>query len=220
MKSKAILAILLARSRTRATSLGFGHDPMPHSPARSYLSRRDAVKVIHTTRDLFFVYKDNPREFRALINIRRSHRVDMEVLSRLKSLDAWPERLPAILPLPTQSQWWLLEIQSYGRGFGPSLENEVRESLGWFIHELTTEGSQTGEISKQSYYHAFVKLQFKSNRPGDPKAGMTRGVMVELLKEIRAICFTPHNWGPREFVGTFFTDTPLVEETLSFMDPP
>jgi len=44
--------------------------------------------------------------------------------------------------------------------------------------------------------------------------------MVELVKEMRAICFTPCNWNPREFVGTFFTDNPLVEVTPSCVDPP
>jgi len=34
-----------------------------------HLSRRNAVKVLETTKDLFFIYRDDPREFGAQINI-------------------------------------------------------------------------------------------------------------------------------------------------------
>lgn len=135
--------------------------------------------------------------------------------------DAWPKHLPFNLKIPFGTQAWYIILEGYGRGVDLTLGNEVREALGWFIHGLTTEGPQTGIISKQSYYHAFVKLQIGGRRPGDSKAGVTRGEMVELVKGVRAIFFTPHNWGPREFVGQFFgPGTPLVGMTLSFIDPP
>lgn len=190
--------------------------PFEYDP---HISRRDAVKVLKTTTDLFFVYKDNPREFRAQIDIQRQRRVDMLIVWDHETPWAWPERLPFIINLPPfRNREWCMALEWYGRGVDPPLANEVREALGWFIHDFTREGPQTGTISKESYYHAFVKLHFDKLRP----EGVTRVDMVQIVKKIRELLFTPHNWGPREFVTTLYDlhGGHLVEIALSFMPPP
>jgi len=178
------------------TQITFFDEEKPGFPSMqdAHISRRDAIKASKTIKDLFFVYKDGPRKFLARLNIRGQSQVYLNIGWKWESPDAWPKRLPAELTIPIWDQHWDLLIQRYGRGADPPLTNDFREALGWSIHNLTTEGPQTGGVSKQSYNHAFVKLHLDELRP----EGLTRADMIQSLKGIKKLIFAPYIFGSQE----------------------
>ncbi|KAL8755139.1 MAG: hypothetical protein Q9184_004889 [Pyrenodesmia sp. 2 TL-2023] len=192
----------------------------PGNPPTS-ISCKDALRIIRATREHFFGYNDNPRELGAHIIVNGQYRVRMTI-DWESNTASWPEDRPnAVVDIRRDMALDVL-TEEYGRDVDPPLANEVREALGWFIRELEQEGPQWQLINKESYYHAFVKLNVQPPGEGPTSSRrMTRGNLVMVVTGIKEIFFEPRNWAPREFTADVMREGwmhRLGRVTLSFMD--
>ncbi|KAI4169132.1 MAG: hypothetical protein LQ346_008995 [Caloplaca aetnensis] len=198
-----------------------GHSTTPGDLAISITSN-DAQRIIRATKEHFFGYGDSPREWKALIKVDGQYRVRMTVNWEFISA-AWPEGLEnAVVDVHGDMALDVL-TEEYGRGVDPPLMNEVREALDWFIRELEGEGPQWGLINKESYYHAFLKLNVTPPDEG-PRFGkrMMRGHLVDVVTGIKGLFFEPRNWAPREFTADVLHTgwmNNLGRVNISFMGP-
>ncbi|KAI4190244.1 MAG: hypothetical protein L6R41_000914 [Letrouitia leprolyta] len=162
------------------------------------LSANDAAKVVATTRDLFFVYKDNPRQFLAEIMLRRE--INMFYVVRWRpTVSAWPERLPFLFDSLRNPK---LNIYLYGRDIKPSLVRQVRDSLRRLSNTINAEGPPTGFINQDTYSHEQVKLIVQGpSMTLDGKLRITRRDMINVVDNAYEL-YTDN--GPREFAAQIF----------------
>ena len=91
------------------------------------ISKRNALRVLKTIKDLFFVYKDNPRAFVATIGIQGLEIPQNMVLLWNNEPSSWPP-LPftiALQAIQTQPITWFMTFIECGREIGKSLGSEV-----------------------------------------------------------------------------------------------
>lgn len=158
------------------------------------LSATDAAKVVKTTRDLFFVFKDNPRAFAAEIKLRQ--RSSMYYIVRWRpDLSAWPERLPFNFEGPRDPD---LEIYLYGRDAEQEIVDQIYDSLRWFVNALHAEGPPTGFINEDSYSYNSVKLLIRAHRTAAGKSHITRRDMITVVDAAYELY---KDNGPREFAA-------------------
>ena len=122
----------------------------------------------------------------------------------------------------------------YGREIVPSSKSEmntVLEALNQIAAELRYEGPVTGNISKNAYYHAFVKIYVEDplHPPPDRTMVFSRAHMISLVQHLQYLFFWSRRLEPREFEAEVWTYSEDRERllpgsrrllTFTFMDPP
>lgn len=131
------------------------------------LSASDAAKVLETTKDLFFIYRDNPREFDAVIKLHGQPVMELILDWTLSAMD-FPMDLPWERPVHTSdkggsSSVWRMQVYMYGRFLASALKGAINFSLKICQTDIISEeGSLKKNISHNWYKHGFVNVSFES----------------------------------------------------------
>ncbi|KAL8664217.1 MAG: hypothetical protein Q9168_007944 [Polycauliona sp. 1 TL-2023] len=164
------------------------------------LSGKEFARVVKTIDNLFFVYKDQPREISIAISKNGLYLHDL-TLSWDSTRNNWPQHLPWTFPADHLG----VEIYHYGRDFAPStsFDDEWWFALQAIRDELIREQPLVGPPAKSSYTSNIVKLDIVPP-PGAARVFLQAESMVEVLYLIQRELIgrrSGHVFGPREFAA-------------------
>ena len=170
---------------------------------RGVLPAMEMAKIIEVTKGLFFVYKDNPREFDALIKLNEDP-LNLFHLHFGRSPEiTWPQ-------LPWRSQVTRnlrADFYLYGRDLEASLLDSVDNAFRLVVDSMRSEGSQTDHVDHKIYSRGFVRLILEPSDPAKVRTPISRAEMISLLVIVRD---RYHKHGPRE----------IGAQLIRLMNPP
>ncbi|KAI4198671.1 MAG: hypothetical protein LQ350_005143 [Teloschistes chrysophthalmus] len=192
------------------TLIGF-HDleDSPAHPREPRISHRDAVTVLTAIRDIYFLNKNrnNPRELGLQIHQRGEREVHMYIRWLRDAQSRWPD--PGDLPFMVRVKHdKFMQINWYSKNVYPSISRQLEETLQSFTQQFVSEGPYERPPSKRTYSHTFQGLTTRLGVQiaGPAPGALTRGDMINSLKRIGELFFSPGYWEPRQLTADIMSD--------------
>ncbi|KAL9036784.1 MAG: hypothetical protein Q9180_004097 [Flavoplaca navasiana] len=183
------------------------------------LSGMEMARIIKTINNLFFVYKDKPREFVIAIHKNRVYLHELTI-HWASQRNPWPQHLPWTWNIDDLA----MVIFLYGRDFPPSRFFDIRffAALDVIADKLVKEiDAETQPPRKPSYSFDILNLEIEPP-PNDSDVRLTAHSVGSIVHRIRSQLIRRSGlaYGPREFGGLIKDETrQLAKIFLTVHDP-